>query len=213
MTHFLFTYLDDFDNESVGGFATLTEYQKDIFLAEIKKDFRRGGTIYLGSEEREYDDYHELMACIRIKEISKSEYDTLCKLFDGNSFGFLGPVDETDIPDDDDEYEEDEEDDEIDSQEEFKIHADKVIKMIKDEFHIEETAKNGNYSRFLWKPTPITELEISINSFSNNGDEEVEVTLKKNGRSIDCNFFDIYDYSHTELKDCVKQFLDKTRTF
>jgi hypothetical protein len=213
MTHFLFTYQDDFDNQSAGGFAVLTEYQKDILLAKIKKNFRKGGTVTLAGEDRDYDDYHDLMACINVKTISKEEYDTLSKLFGDNNFGFLGPIDETDIEYDDDEDDNEDEDDEADTQEEFKANADKVVKLIKDEFHVEESVKNGNYSRFVWKPTPITELEIAINSFSNNGDEEVEVTLKKNNRSIEYEFFDIYDYSHSELKNCVKKFLDKTRTF
>lgn len=217
MAHFLFTYQDDFDNQSAGGFAVLTEYQKDILLAKIKKNFRKGGTVTLVGEDKEYDDYDDLMACINVKTISKEEYSTLSKLFGDNNFGFLGPIDESDIEYDEDDDDEnnnpDDDEDDADEEEEFRTHADEVTKLIKDEFHVEESAKNGNYSRFVWKPTPITELEIVVNSFSNNGDEDVEITLKKNNREVDCEFFDIYDYSQSDLKNCVKKFLDKTRTY
>lgn len=216
MKYYLYQYDANWADEmDVAGFMALTETEKDMALAKIKKDFRRGGTIYIGSnEDIEYSDLDEVMNDVTITEISKQEYDVLIKLF-GGSFGENGPCDNFDF--DDDRYDETFEEDEMDEETEYEESADKVVSFIKKEFNLEENdSRSDCYSSFLWKPTPKTQIEITI-PYENEdeGGGEIEVALKLNGRELDIEFFDveITSDSNYRLVDFIKKCVQKASKF
>jgi hypothetical protein len=177
-------------------------------LASIKKKFRKGGTVSIGTnEEIEYSDSDEVMNDVSITEISKQDYDTISRLF-GTSFGETGPC--SDFDDYDEDFEEDEELEE--DSDDYDNKAEAILNFIKKEFNLEEdSSKSGHcYGSFYWKPTPKTNIEIVIPS-EDDGEEEVEVTLKLNGRELQVEFIaveDVYDnlsYVKTIIEQCVKK--------
>jgi len=207
MKYYLYEYSANWADEmDVAGFMLLTEIEKDMALASIKKRFRKGGTVSIGSnEEIEYSDFDEVMSDVSITEITKQDYDTINRLF-GASFGETGPC--SDFDDYDEDLDEDlEENEEFD----YESKADKIVSFIKKEFNLEENdSRHDVYSSFSWKPTPKTQIEIIIPD-EDDGEEEVEVTLKLNGRELNIEFFDVditanspYRLEHF-IKDCVQR--------
>ena len=216
MKYYLYEYSANWADEmDVAGFVLLTGLEKDMALASIKKKFRKGGTVYIGTnEEIEYSDSDEVMNDVSITEISKQDYDTISRLF-GTSFGETGPCEDFNDSDDfDEDYEgdDDDDDDDDDDEEDYETNAEKVVSFIKKEFNLEEdSSKSGHcYGSFYWKPTPKTNIEIVIPS-EDDGEEEVEVTLKLNGRELQVEFIaveDVYDnlsYVKTIIEQCVKK--------
>jgi hypothetical protein len=209
MKYYLYKYSANWADEmDVAGFMLLTELEKDMALASIKKKFRKGGTVSIGTnEEIEYSDSDEVMNDVSITEISKQDYDTISRLF-GTSFGETGPC--SDFDDYDEDFEEDEELEE--DSDDYDNKAEAILNFIKKEFNLEEdSSKSGHcYGSFYWKPTPKTNIEIVIPS-EDDGEEEVEVTLKLNGRELQVEFIaveDVYDnlsYVKTIIEQCVKK--------
>ena len=95
MKYYLYKYSDNWADEmDVEGFWVMTEKEKEQVLKYINKKFKKGGTVYLGTnEEIEYDNLRDVMRTFSFKEITRKEYDVLNKLF-GGSFGETGPVDD-----------------------------------------------------------------------------------------------------------------------
>lgn len=221
MKHYLYKYEANWADEmDVSGFMILKETEKDMALAKIKRNFRNGGTVSIGSnEEIEYSNFDEVMNDISIEEISKENYDTINRLF-GGSFGETGPCDnfiDVDYEDIDDESDEDDEQDKYEA--DYIYNADKIIKFIKEEYNLEENdPRDDMYSSFSWKPTPKTQIQILIPSYegAQNG-EEMELNLKLNGRELDVEFFDVEDTSDDlglyDLKKFIKECLKKANKF
>jgi hypothetical protein len=215
MKYYLYEYSANWADEmDVAGFMLLTGLEKDMALASIKKKFRKGGTVYIGTnEEIEYSDYDEVMSDVSITEISKQDYDTINRLF-GTSFGETGPCEDFNDSDDfDEDYEgdDDDDDDDDDDEEDYETNAEKVVSFIKKEFNLEENdTRHDVYSSFSWKPTPKTQIEITIPD-EDDGEEEVEVTLKLNGRELNIEFFDVDITANSTfrlehfIKDCVQR--------
>jgi hypothetical protein len=237
MKYFFYKFSDNWADEmDLEGFAILTETQKDIALAKIKREYKRGGSISFGTnEDNDYDSLEDVMDCIEIKEIATNEYFAIKKVFGGISMGELGPLSIYDI--DDDDYDEDEdyetcdncgrtledgEDDLCEScadedqyEEEYEAQAEKIVDYITKAYGLEKSNTYDNYARFHWKPTPKTEIEITIADFD-DGEEEVELTLKMNNKELKYEFFkveDIYDNPGKYLESVIKEFIERAKKY
>lgn len=95
MKYYLYRFSDNWADEmDLEGFAILTQLEKDVALASIKKKFRHGGTIGFGTnEDNEYNSLSEVMACTTFKSITAVEYNAIKKAFGGTSMGETGPLD------------------------------------------------------------------------------------------------------------------------
>lgn len=95
MKYYLYKYSDNYADEfDVAGFCIMTEKQKKDSLKELRREYRNGGKVYIGSnEEIEYNSLKEAMNAINISEITKAEYETIKTLFPECQFGELGPLD------------------------------------------------------------------------------------------------------------------------
>ena len=233
MKYYLYKFSDNWADEmDVKGFAVLTETQKDIAVSKIKRNFKKGGTICFGSnEDNEYDSLQDVMDCIEIKQISQSEYNTIIKLFGSTSMGELGPIDNDNIEDVDEEeiecceecgeeLDEDgvcgqcEETDEDKYENEYNKQAGDICNFIKKEYSLEETHSSTHYSKFIWKPTPKSQIEILIGEYE-GGDEEIEFTLKINNKQIRYEFFlveEVYEDT-SKLKSLIKELIEKSKKF
>lgn len=216
MRYYLYTFEDIWANEmNVAGFMILNELEKDSLLTQIKKEFKKGGSISFGTnEDNEYDSLQDVMNCITIKEISKTEYDVIKKTL-GTSFGETGPANIIE-EDDEEDYEDDEE--EQDSEEEiYKANVDRISAFIEKEYSLVNTPTLGLHSKFIWKPTSKTEIEITIPKYdSNSGEEEVELNLKHGRRGIDYHSLDVEEISVNPehyLKSVIKSFIEKAKKY
>lgn len=241
MKYYIYKFSDNWADEmDLEGFAALNEMQKDIALAKIKREYRKGGTVCFGTnEDNEYDSLEDVLDCIEIEEISLQEYQVLHKLFSGGSSGELGPLDLYDLDGIDDmSYDQDIEtceecgeelsgteneicekcrlemnDDSLEK--EYKRQADSIVQFIIKEYGIEQTSSFDEHANFKWKPTSKTEIEIIIDEFD-DGDEEVELALKLNGKELRCEFFnvdEIYDNPGLHLKSVIKEFIEKAKKY
>lgn len=235
MKHYLYKFSDNWADEmDLEGFAVLTETEKDMALAKIRKQYKKGGTLCFGTnEDNEYDSLQDIINCISFKEISKSEYTTIKKVFGSNSMGEIGPLDSEFCSDEEEEDDErcidcggrldndysdyctdcdDEEDD--DYEEEFERRADLVTDFLKNEYSLEESETNHYYSRFVWKPTPKSEIEITIQNFD-DGEEEMELTLKFNGRDLQYEFYQIENAENTDffptMRKLISEYVEKAK--
>lgn len=149
MKYYLYTFEDNWADEmDVQGFAVLTEDEKDMAIAQIKRQYKNGGTICFGTnEDNEYDDLDDVMDCVEFEEISQSEYSTLKKLF-GESFGELGPLDIYSLGEDSEDFD-DEEDEDDDYERDFEGEADKIVNFIKSEYGIETKEMSGYMDEWL----------------------------------------------------------------
>lgn len=240
MKYYLYKFQDNWADEmDVQGFAILTETEKDRALSYIKREYRRGGTIILGSnEENEYDTLKDLMDCVSFDEITSAQYNAIYNAFGDTSFGELGPLDLDEIEEEPrtceecgEELDEDDEDEICEScarefeeeqrdEAEYNNAADKIAKFIISEYGLEKTSSNNHHSRFVWKPTPKTELEISISEYDGccGGDEgEVEITLRLNKKKVGYVCFLVCDVEvvpgHFELKDAIKNMIEKAKRY
>jgi len=242
MIYYLYTFSDNWADEmDLEGFAILTETQKDAAVANIRRRFKRGGTLSFGTnEDNEYDSLEDVMNCIDFKQISHQEYETIKKVFGSISMGETGPLNTYNLDEDEDDMEEDEmietcdncgcelddgddslcedckEEEEEEAQEqEYDANARKIYDFIKKEYGLEETPEGGFHSRFVWKPTPKTQIEITIGEFD-DGEEEVELTLSLGSKELQYEFFyvdDVYSNPSYHLKDVVKQMIEKAKKY
>jgi hypothetical protein len=234
MKYFLYKFSQDiFD-----GMALLTAEQKDLALVKIKREYRNGGTVSYKSEEWDCSHLSELLACIQIQTVSKTELDVLQKFLPDNQIGELGPlskfIDEifdnevesepeycSECGEELEDYESEmcescsEEAEEDEYEEEYNNQANKIHTFIKKEYGIESSTTSEEHSRFLWKPTPKSELEIIIPNFDEENNE-LEISLKINGKEMGCDFFsveDIYDNPKSYLNPKVKEFIEKAKSY
>jgi hypothetical protein len=220
MRYYLYKFEDNWADEmDVQGFAVLTEDEKDMAVAQIKRSYKNGGTICFGTnEDNHYNNLTEVMDCVEFEEISQSQYNTLMNLF-GQSFGELGPLDIYDLDGDNDDYDEDEDDDEDEEEEferEYEANAKKIYDFIQSEYGIETKSDPDYYAAFSWKPTPKSEIEILIGAYSGDDDEEVELTLKVNNRELRYEFFDvasICDKPGYFLRNIISQMIEKAKSY
>jgi len=233
MKYYLYTFRDTLDGHKLVGFKVFTEIEKDIELTRIKKNFKNGGTIYFGEDgdyEYEYDSLRDLMSSIKIKEIHNIQYNSIKSSFESGEFGYLGPLNCQ--PEDEycencgglleecdqdmcDSCREDEEDEEWENC--YNKQVVNLAKMIKTEFNLEETGRVNFASYFSWKPTSKTEIEISIKTFDDGGeDDEVEINLKYNNKDVGYECYGIED-AESDFEDTVKKtvnnFLNKSRSY
>lgn len=232
MKYYLYKFSDNWADEmDLEGFAILTETEKDIALSQIRKEYKRGGTICFGTnEDNEYDSLSDVMNTISFKEITAVEYNAIKKAFGKSSFGETGPLDfdffEDDEDDEEEEYcdhcgEELDEDgecsncDEDDYEEEYNSQANAISKFIKSEYGLEESSSSSHHSSFIWKPTPNTEIHITIDEY-NDGEEEVELHLKYKGKDLRYEFFKvehIYKNPGAYIKSLIKEFIEKAKKY
>lgn len=232
MKYYLYKFSDNWADEmDLEGFAILTEKEKDSKLAYIKKKFKKGGTISFGTnEDNEYDSLSDVLDCIEFKEISQADYNAVKRIFGDKSMGELGPLnyENDDFYDEENECENcgcylDEDDDEMcddckrEETEEFNYntHAAYIRDFIKNEYGLIETPDSNYHSKFIWKPTPKTEIEITISEFE-RGDEEVEITLRLGKRELDYNSFDVikvYDNPSRYIREEVKKVIEKAKKY
>lgn len=98
-----------------------------------------------------------------------------------------------------------EEDEADEHEEEFKNNANSIRDFIKKEYGLEESEQLYKfYSRFTWKPTPKTEIEIIIEKYSGGG-ESVEITLRFNNkgtkyRDLSQTNFGVEEYCNSTVK-------------
>ncbi len=218
MKYYLYTFSDNWADEmDVQGFAIMTEKQKDISLSAIRRYYKNGGEISFGTNEsNDYDSLEDVLACVEFKEISKSEYESVLNVFEGSTMGELGPLKILE-EDEDEEYEEDEEDDDDEDmyEAEYDGQAKRICEFIKDEFGILETSS----SYFLWKPTPKSEITISILDYDSAEEvsdyEQIEVSLKYNGKEMGFEFFEVNVIYHDFeiMSKQIKQFIEKAKSY
>lgn len=220
MEYYIYKFSDNWADEmDIEGFAILTENQKDIALAKIKREFKKGGTLYFGNEENEYSDLDEVMNCIEISSLTSQQYHILKNVFPNGHIGQLGPLDFDSLGDyfNVDEYENEEADEEEEYEQLYYSQAKKIEEFVKNEYGLEVTDKSNSYSRFLWKPTNKTEIEITIQDYQDgNEDEEVELTLRLNGKEMRYDFFtidDICDRLEFEFKEIIKEYIEKAKKY
>jgi hypothetical protein len=216
--YYLYKFEDNWADEAdFSGFAIFTEEEKRKHEIGIKRAFKNGGSICFGTnEDNEYDSYEDVESTFEFEEITKQEYFTIKRLF-GETFGHLGPLDESGNYEDSDEDDEDDEDDEEDTcsvcgdyddtgsgtctdcmeEEENGELVEEAKKEIEKAFGVESDSK-GNYS---WKPTPLTSLSIEFEG--DNG--YVNLILKKGNRTIDHSYFHLEDNNIIkEIKRLIK---------
>lgn len=232
--YYIYRYTDSYCNELIEGFALLTEYQKDILLARLKKEFRKGSSFFVFDDERSCE-FSELMEIISFDPISKSEYETMKKLFPVGSHGILGPVETDDIEDDDDDADDEESDDsaeycdecsselshgevhicedcnrEKELEAEYLSEVECLVKFIKQQYHLEPTISNGE-TKFIWKPTPITEINIIIEGYESG---EIELILKKGSKEVEREYLTVNEVSDSpeiDFKPTLQLLIDKAR--
>jgi hypothetical protein len=235
MKYYLYKFSDNWADEmDLEGFAILTETEKDIALAKIRKEYKNGGTICFGTnEDNEYDSLSEVMATVSFKEIAAVEYNAIRKAFGTTHMGETGPLDAWDLDgDEDDEVEYcdhcagelDEEgvctnceyeDDDDKYEEQYNAQANAICKFIKSEYGLEETVRFDFHSNFVWKPTPSTEIHITIANFD-DGEEEVELHLKFKGKDVRYEFLkveDIWNNPGAHLRQLVKELIEKAKKY
>lgn len=213
MKYYLYRFSDNWADEmDLEGFAIMTEKQKDIALAAIKRQYKKGGTICFGTnEDNDYDSLEDVLACISFEEISFQEYNSILKVFGSSTFGELGPLNI--LGEDEDEDEEWDEDEDYES--EYDSQAKLIYDFIKKEYGLEETHSLDHHSKFIWKPTPKTEIEITIGEFD-DGDEEVELTLRLGNKEISYDFYkveNIYRAPGPTLRPAIKELIEKAKKY
>ena len=240
MKYYLYRFSDNWADEmDLEGFAILTEIEKDIALAKIKKEYKHGGTIGFGTnEDNEYSSLSDVMATVSFKEITAVEYNAIRKAFGATYMGETGPLDVWDLDDDEDEddveycdncggeLDEDGEcpdcDEEDDYEEEFESNACEITNFIEKEYGIEQdpttnfVGSGSVFARYIWKPTPNTEIHITIDSYCGDGEEEVELHLKYKGKDVRYEFFkveDIYKNPGAHIRDLIKEFIEKAKKY
>lgn len=111
MKYYVCTFSDNWADEmDLEGFCLMTEDEKDEMIKDIKKRFKKGGTIGFGSNEsNDYDDADEVLATLSYEQITKAEFDTISRVI-GTSFGEQGPMDGSGGNWDDDDDDDDDED-------------------------------------------------------------------------------------------------------
>lgn len=100
-------------------------------------------------------------------------------------------------------------------EQDYNKNANKIYEFIKQEYGIEATLTSGTHSKFLWKPTPKSEIEIVIGEYD-DGEEEVVLTLKVNNRELRYEFFaveTIYDSPGHYLKNVIREFIEKAKQY
>lgn len=235
MKYYLYKFEDNWSDElDVKGFAPLTKDEKDLALAQIKRKYRKGGTISFGSnQENDYDDISDVLACIEFEPITNSQYNTLIDIF-GQSFGELGPLDIDDIEEDDEDEEikyceecgdelEDYEDDicsscEEDSEEENENKVEyfsaigHISHFISTEYNLINNGPSaGILALYDWRPTPNTRIKITIPDYVGDDSESVKLEFYSNNRLVLRKSLYIVDEEHDnyiELKDNLKMIID-----
>jgi len=216
MKYYLYTFNDNWADEmDIEGFAVLSYPEKTIVEENIRRKFKSGGSICFGTnEDNNYDTLEEVLDCITFKEISQTHYDVIKKTI-GQTFGQLGPIDSSEFCVLIDE-EESEEDDSY--EDEYDASAMYVYNSIKKEFGLLGTLGKDFYANFIWKPTPSSEINISILKYEDaeeSIDEDIIVRLKYNGKerhiatlgmeSVYCNF--------SLLEKQIKEFIEKAKSY
>jgi hypothetical protein len=198
MKYYLYEFEDNWADEmDLAGFAILTEIEKDIALAKIRKEYKKGGSIGFGSnQDNEYDTLSDVMNTISFKKITEAEYNVIKKTL-GVTFGETGPLDTSDLEEDEygdeEEYADKDEYGDDYEEEEYELHADAVTQFIKKELGLEQTISSEFYSLFIWKPTPYTELRISVGKYYDGEQEDVEMHLKYKNKDVKYEFFRLED--------------------
>lgn len=226
MKYYIYKYQDDDGRE---GLMLLTETEKDIILAQIKKHYRNGGDVSNNDgEDTYYDDLDDLMNCITFEELNQHEYLTLKKVI-GVSFGETGPAAPLDEDEDEDEeycdncgslllsHEDDccesckeEEHDEEDYNDEAKT----IVEFIEKEYSLVKSSSYGSFAKYNWKPTIKTQIEIEIPEFS-DGDEEVELTLKLGNKAVDYEYLSVENSAAdlSQIRSVIKNFIEKAKKY
>lgn len=218
MKYYLCTFDDGVEST---GFRVVDENEKESMIRGIREVFEDGGEI----EELSYDDADEVLETLTFKTISKSEYITINRLF-GGSFGEQGPMEESSDEEDDerycdecgnelDEHESDicdscdsEEDDE-EEEEAYESAAKKITQFIKSEFNLVTDNTNGNI-KFFWKPTPKSEIKISIPSYENSSDS-AEISLTINNKKYSNQLFSVPHVNSDTLRKNIKALIETAK--
>jgi len=193
MKYYVCTFSDNWADEmDLEGFCLMTEDEKDEMIKDIKKRFRRGGSICFGTnEDNDYSDADEVLATLSYEQITKAEFDTIARVI-GTSFGEQGPMDGSGGNWDDEDEDEDEdtvecikcgrtiyeyEGDICSICEEEKERRERqsavmsryltervnsVIDFIQKTYGIQVKDRTRSSVDFLWKPTPKSEFSITI---------------------------------------------------
>lgn len=220
MKYYLCTFADNWADEmDLTGFVILNDVEKDIIVATIRKEYKHGGTIDIGSNEevKVYDSLSEIMDTLDFKEITAVEYNAIKKAFGATSFGEIGPLSVCDFDEDFDD-EDFEEDDEDDGEEEYNSHAMKITKFIEKEYGIEPeiNTKESAFEEYKWKPTPNTELHITIGEYSEDDEEEVEISLIFKSKTVKYEFFkvdDIWSNPESYLRPVMKNLIEQAKKY
>lgn len=223
MKYYLCTFADNWADEmDLTGFVILSEIEKDIVMASIRKQYKNGGTICFGTnEDNEYGSLSEIMDTLDFKEITAVEYNAIKKAFGVTSFGEIGPLSVYDSDEDFDDYDDrdwDEDEDEDDGEEEYNSHAMKITKFIEKEYGIEPESYSPDscFSNYNWKPTPNTILTITIGAYSEDDEEEVEINLIYKSKTVSYEFFKVEDiWSNPEfyLIPVMKSLIEKAKKY
>ena len=222
MKYYLYEFEDNWADEmDLAGFAILTEVEKDIALAKIRKEYKKGGSIGFGSnQDNEYDTLSDVMNTISFKKITEAEYNVIKKTL-GVTFGETGPLDTSDLDDDYDDYDDrefDDDEDEDDGEEEYNSHAMKITNFIEKEYGIEPESYSPDscFSNYNWKPTPNTTLTILVGAYSEDDEEEVEINLIYKSKTVSYEFFKVEDiWSNPEgyLVPVMRSLIEKAKKY
>jgi hypothetical protein len=218
MKYYLYEFEDNWADEmDLAGFAILTEIERDIALAQIRKDYKKGGSIGFGSnQDNEYDTLSDVMNTISFKEITEAEYNVIKKTL-GVTFGETGPLDTGDLEDFDDEDFDDYDDRDYDEEDEdYELRADAVTQFIKKELGLEQTISNEFYSLFIWKPTPYTELRISVGKYCDGEEEDVEMHLKYKNKDVKYEFFkleSVFNNPEFYIQSTIRRLIEKAKKY
>lgn len=221
MKYYLYEFEDNWDDEmDLAGFAILTEIEKDIALAKIRKEYKKGGSIGFGSnQDNEYDTLSDVMNTISFKKITETEYNVIKKTL-GVTFGETGPLDTSDLEEDEygdeEEYADKDEYGDDYEEEEYELRADTVTQFIKKELGLEQTISNEFYSLFIWKPTPYTELLISVGKYYDGEQEDVEMHLKYKNKDVKYEFFrleDVFNNPEFYIQSTIRRLIEKAKKY
>ncbi len=221
MKYYLCTFADNWADEmDLTGFVILTEIEKDIAMAAMRKEYKHGGTVNFGTnQENEYSSLSEIMDTLDFKEITAVEYNAIKKAFGAISFGEIGPLSFFDSDEDCDDYDDrDSDEDEEDGEEEYNSHAMKITKFIEKEYGIEPESYSpiSCFSSYHWKPTPNTILIITIGAYSEDDEEEVEINLIYKSKTVSYEFFKVEDiWSNPEgyLVPVMRSLIEKAKKY